>query len=108
MGRIAHIELKCPHCRETTNAYVEESDAERAGVKCEHCKRVFEFGPGTRYNPVGYVTGVPPGAKLAKRAPRWNPPSMEAAEAEARQRALRRLASAGRFLSRPFRKRSEP
>ena len=59
MGRIAHIQLECPSCGRVTAAYIEESDAERTNVKCEHCSTVFEFGPGMSYNPVGYVSAIP-------------------------------------------------
>lgn len=64
--RIARIQLECPHCGSTTDAYVLESEAERANVTCQHCKQVFEFGPGVMYNPVGYVTALPLGTELAE------------------------------------------
>lgn len=67
--RIAHLQLECPHCGSTTDAYVLESEAERANVTCQHCTRVFEFGPGAMYNPVGYVTALPPGTELAEVTP---------------------------------------
>ena len=59
MGSIAHLQLNCTLCNKTTSVYVEEGDAERVKVKCEHCKRIFEFGPGTLYIPIGYVTAIP-------------------------------------------------
>lgn len=71
MGRIAHIQLECPHCGKTTDAYVEESDAERANVKCEHCKRVFEFGPGMMYKPIGYVSAIPRWAEVKEDKKWW-------------------------------------
>lgn len=61
LGQIAHIELECPQCGRDTNAYIVETGAERAEVTCQHCRRVFEFGPGMLYNPLGYVSAIPPG-----------------------------------------------
>jgi phage FluMu protein Com len=59
MGRIAHLRMQCPHCSKTTSIYVEECDSERVDVKCEHCLKVFEFGPGAAYQPVAYVPAMP-------------------------------------------------
>lgn len=64
MGRIAHIQLSCPHCGKTTNAYIEESSATSADVKCEHCQKIFEFGGGMLYTPIGYVAEIPQWAKI--------------------------------------------
>lgn len=64
--RITQIRLECPHCGSTTDAYIPESDAERADVTCQRCGLVFEFGPGVMFNPVGHVTGLPPVATLAE------------------------------------------
>ncbi len=47
MGRIAQLQVICKHCGKTTNVFVEESNAASAVVKCEHCRNIFEFGPGT-------------------------------------------------------------
>jgi hypothetical protein len=66
MGRIAHIQLTCPSCEKTTDAYVEESNAASADVRCQHCRTTFEFGPGMLYRPIGYVTGLPEGAELSR------------------------------------------
>lgn len=63
--RIAHIQLECPHCRKTTDAYIEESEAERADVTCEHCNAIFEFIAGSLYKPIGYVSAIPRSAKMA-------------------------------------------
>jgi DNA-directed RNA polymerase subunit RPC12/RpoP len=71
MGRIAHIQVVCRHCGKTTNAYIEESNAERANVKCEYCKKVFEFGPGTMYKPIGYVSAIPRSAELEGGNKKW-------------------------------------
>lgn len=65
MGRIAHIQLECPHCGKYTDAYIEESPVVRLTVKCERCKGAFEFGPGTAYSPISYVPSIPQGAELA-------------------------------------------
>jgi phage FluMu protein Com len=64
--RIAHIELSCPHCKQTTDAYIVENMEERVDVRCLRCREVFEFGPGMLYKPVAYVTVVPSGAEFAK------------------------------------------
>ena len=66
MGRIAHIQLTCPSCEKITDAYIEESDAASADVRCQHCKTTFEFGPGTLYRPIRYVTSVPPGVGVSR------------------------------------------
>lgn len=66
MGRIAHIQLICPQCDQTTDAYIEESEASVADVRCQHCQAVFELGPGMLYKPIGYVAVVPPGAEVSK------------------------------------------
>lgn len=64
MGRIAHIQVSCPHCGKTTNVYIEESNATSADVKCEHCMKIFEFGGGMLYTPIGYVSEIPQWAKI--------------------------------------------
>lgn len=64
MGRIANLKMACPHCGKTTNIYVEESSASTAKVKCEHCKKIFEFGPGMLYTPIGYVSAIPEWARI--------------------------------------------
>lgn len=64
MGKIAQLKMKCPHCGKTTNVFVEESNASSAKVKCEHCKTVFDFGPGMLYQPVGYVPAIPKWAEI--------------------------------------------
>ncbi len=64
MGKVAQLQMNCPHCKKLTNIYVEESNASTAKVKCEHCKTVFEFGPGMLYKPIGYVAGIPKWAEI--------------------------------------------
>ena len=64
MGRIAHIQLDCPNCGKTTDAYIRESPAERVNARCQHCKRVFEFGPGIAYKPIAYVPSMPDWAEV--------------------------------------------
>jgi ribosomal protein S27E len=59
MGRIAQIRVKCPNCGKTTNIFIEESNASSAQVKCEHCRKIFEFKGGMLYEPVGYVMAMP-------------------------------------------------
>ncbi len=74
MGRIANLQMSCPHCGKTTNIYVEESGASSANVKCEHCKKIFEFGPGMLYKPIGYVPEIPKWARIqvgAKEGKKW-------------------------------------
>lgn len=74
MGRIAQLQVTCKHCGKTTNVYVEESGASSANVKCEHCKKIFEFGAGMLYKPIGYVSEIPQWAKLkddAKEGKKW-------------------------------------
>jgi predicted Zn finger-like uncharacterized protein len=66
MGKIAQLQMECPSCKKITNVYVEESNAARTQVKCEHCKNVFEFGPGMMYKPIGYVTAIPKWAEIKK------------------------------------------
>jgi predicted Zn finger-like uncharacterized protein len=66
MGKIAQLQMECPSCKKVTNVYIEESNAARANVKCEHCKNVFEFGPGMMYKPIGYVSAVPKWAEIKK------------------------------------------
>lgn len=72
MGRIAHIQLKCPHCGKTTDAYLPDSGEERGdapNVRCEHCKKVFKFTPGMLYRPIGYVSARPRWAEVEEEAP---------------------------------------
>jgi ssDNA-binding Zn-finger/Zn-ribbon topoisomerase 1 len=64
MGPIAHIQVKCPNCEKITNAYIEESNASQANVKCEHCKKVFVFGSNMLYKPIGYVSAIPQWARI--------------------------------------------
>ncbi len=71
MGRIAQIQVTCKHCAKTTNVYVEESGASTANVKCEHCKKVFEFGAGMLYNPIGYVSEIPQWARIKEDKKWW-------------------------------------
>lgn len=65
-ARIAQIQLTCPHCEQTTDAFIAESMASTARVKCLRCGEAFDFTPGMLYNPVAYVTAVPDGAELAE------------------------------------------
>ena len=65
MGPIAHIQLECQHCGKKTDAYIEETGGKlNAKVKCEHCNKVFVFGPGMAYTPIGYVSLIPQWAKI--------------------------------------------
>jgi len=66
MGRIAQLQVTCKHCGKTTNVYIQESNAPTAKVKCEHCKKVFEFGAGMLYTPIGYVLEIPQWAKITE------------------------------------------
>jgi len=59
MGQIAHLKMTCPHCGKWTSVYVEETGAPSAEVNCEYCKKVFTFGAGMMYSPVGYVSEIP-------------------------------------------------
>jgi hypothetical protein len=68
MGRIANLQMSCPHYGKTTNIYVEESNTSSAEVMCQHCKKIFEFGSGMLYNPIGYVPEIPEWAKIKAEA----------------------------------------
>lgn len=59
MARIAQLMVECPECSKRTNIFVEESPSDRAKVRCEHCKAVFEFGAGMMYKPIAYVAKIP-------------------------------------------------
>jgi len=64
MGQIAHLKMACALCGKWTSIYVEETGAQSARVKCEHCGRTFEFGAGMQYSPVGYVPEIPHWARI--------------------------------------------
>ncbi len=67
MGRIANLKMECPKCNKITNIFVEESDSSHAKVKCEHCLKIFDFGPGMMYSPVGYVVAKPKWAEIDEK-----------------------------------------
>jgi transcription elongation factor Elf1 len=64
MAKIAHLKVTCPQCGKYTSIYVEEGGSS-AKVKCEHCKRIFEFGAGMMYEPVAYVSSIPQWAVIS-------------------------------------------
>ena len=65
IGQIAHLKMKCVHCEKWTSVYVVETGTRTAPeVKCEHCKKIFEFRAGMMYDPVGYVSSIPSWARI--------------------------------------------
>ena len=77
MGKIAHLEMTCKNCGKTTNVFVEESNASSTTVKCEHCKKTFEFGPGMLYNPIGYVSEIPQWARMSGESDKTKKPKIK-------------------------------
>ncbi|MDR2625972.1 MAG: hypothetical protein LBC37_06525 [Zoogloeaceae bacterium] len=59
MARIAHLKTQCPNCAKWTDIYVVEDGSASAKVKCERCKKNFDFGAGMMYDPIGYVSEIP-------------------------------------------------
>ena len=66
MSRIAHLKVTCPQCGKYTSIYVEETGGSNAKVKCEHCKKIFEFSAGMMYEPVSYVPSIPQWAVISR------------------------------------------
>jgi len=59
MGRLAMIQLTCPHCGEYIRAILPNEGRERPNepdIKCEKCNKMFKFVVGMLYKPLGYVT----------------------------------------------------
>ena len=69
MGKIALLKVTCPLCGQFTEIYVEESSATSTKVVCGSCRRVFEFGRGMMYDPVGYVETMPGWAVISGGQP---------------------------------------
>jgi predicted Zn finger-like uncharacterized protein len=64
MGKIAQLKVTCPQCGKYTSIYVEENGGANSKVKCEHCKKIFEFVSGMMYEPIAYVSAIPTWAKI--------------------------------------------
>ncbi len=58
MARMALIEIKCPHCGDTTKAILPDDINQRGEepeIKCERCGKIFKFTAGLLYRPIGYA-----------------------------------------------------